>query len=65
MKAGAALEVLDLSDNALGPDSMKGVVTLLESKACYSLKELHMNNCGLGSAEGIVSLFISLLVLRT
>lgn len=58
MKAGAALEVLDLSDNALGPNAMEGVVRLLESNACYSLKELHMNNCGLGPKGGQVSLFI-------
>lgn len=36
--AGAHLAVLDCSDNALGPNGMKGLVDLLSSPTCYSLK---------------------------
>lgn len=39
---------IDLSDNAFGPDGVKAVKDLLESPACYSLKELRFNNQGLG-----------------
>lgn len=46
--AGAQLTVLDCSDNALGPNGMVGLVDLLQSKVCYSLQELRLNNCGLG-----------------
>lgn len=48
IKAGAQLTILDCSDNALGPNGMKGLVTLIGSRACYSLQELRLNNCGLG-----------------
>lgn len=50
--AGAKLTVLDLSDNAIGPDGMVGLEDLLRSPVCYSLQELHMNNCGLGIYGG-------------
>lgn len=36
--AGAHLVVLDCGDNALGPNGMKGLVDLLKSPTCYSLK---------------------------
>ena len=46
--AGAQLVELDLSDNAFGPDGVKAVQELVESKACYTLKQLRFNNNGLG-----------------
>lgn len=48
MLASAQLSVLDLSDNALGPNGMTGLVDLIKSPSCYSLKELRLMNCGLG-----------------
>uniref|UniRef100_A0A182PCP0 Uncharacterized protein n=1 Tax=Anopheles epiroticus TaxID=199890 RepID=A0A182PCP0_9DIPT len=50
--AGAQLTVLDCSDNALGPNGMVGLVDLLKSTACYTLEQLKLNNCGLGSEGG-------------
>lgn len=47
-KAGAQLTILDCSDNALGPNGMKGLVALISSRTCYSLQQLRLNNCGLG-----------------
>lgn len=38
ISAGAHLAVLDCGDNALGPNGMKGLVNLLSSPTCYSLK---------------------------
>uniref|UniRef100_A0A671R2S5 Ran-GTPase activating protein 1 C-terminal domain-containing protein n=1 Tax=Sinocyclocheilus anshuiensis TaxID=1608454 RepID=A0A671R2S5_9TELE len=38
--AGARLKVLDLSDNAFGPDGMKGIEKLLKSATCHTLQEL-------------------------
>lgn len=35
--AGAHLALLDCSDNALGPNGMRGLIDLLKSPACYSL----------------------------
>lgn len=46
--AKAQLEELDLSDNALGPYGMEGLVEFLKSPACFSLKCLRLNNNGLG-----------------
>lgn len=54
--AGAQLVELDLSDNAFGPTGVNGIVELLKSKSCYSLKELRLNNNGLGSGGGKVSM---------
>lgn len=34
---GAQLALLDCSDNALGPNGMRGLVDLLKSPTCYSL----------------------------
>ncbi|KAL7027940.1 hypothetical protein ACKWTF_005662 [Chironomus riparius] len=48
MFANAQLTVLDLSDNALGPNGMTGLVDLIKSSSCYSLEELRLMNCGLG-----------------
>lgn len=48
MLSSARLVELDLSDNAFGPRGLIGIVKLLESPSCYTLKELHLNNNGLG-----------------
>ncbi|KAJ8037375.1 Ran GTPase-activating protein 1 [Holothuria leucospilota] len=55
IKSGAHLVELDLSDNAFGPDGVKAVKDLLESPACYSLKELRFNNQGLGLGGKILA----------
>lgn len=55
MVSGAKLTELDLSDNAFGPDGVKGIEALLKSAACYTLQELRLNNCGMGSGGGTVS----------
>lgn len=55
MLAGARLTVLDLSDNAFGPDGVKGIERLLKSTACYTLQELRLNNCGMGIGGGKAS----------
>ena len=55
MTAGARLSVLDLSDNAFGPDGVKGIERLLKSRACHTLQELKLNNCGMGIGGGKVS----------
>ncbi|XP_063078125.1 ran GTPase-activating protein 1b isoform X2 [Engraulis encrasicolus] len=52
MASGARLITLDLSDNAFGPDGVKGIENLLKSPACYSLCELKLNNCGMGIGGG-------------
>ncbi|XP_040919492.1 ran GTPase-activating protein 1a isoform X1 [Toxotes jaculatrix] len=52
MLAGARLTVLDLSDNAFGPDGVRGIEKLLKSTACYTLQELRLNNCGMGIGGG-------------
>lgn len=48
MTSNAKLTELDLSDNAFGPNGIKGAVNLLSSPACFSLKILTLNNVGLG-----------------
>lgn len=55
MLAGARLTILDLSDNAFGPDGVKGIEKLLKSSACFTLQELRLNNCGMGIGGGKVS----------
>ena len=55
--AQAKLEELDLSDNALGPVGMEGLVQFLKSPVCYSLKCLRLNNNGLGIYGGRVCNF--------
>uniref|UniRef100_A0A1A7XN18 Ran GTPase-activating protein 1 n=2 Tax=Iconisemion striatum TaxID=60296 RepID=A0A1A7XN18_9TELE len=52
MSAGTRLTELDLSDNAFGPDGVKGVEQLLKSPSCHSLRELRLNNCGMGIGGG-------------
>ncbi|ESN91763.1 hypothetical protein HELRODRAFT_189800 [Helobdella robusta] len=52
MIAGARLVELDLSDNAFGPNGMLGLTDFLKSESCYSLKELRLNNNGLGIQGG-------------
>ena len=57
--SNANLTELDLSDNAFGPNGIKGAVNLLSSPPCFSLKILTLNNVGLGiggaKVEGISS----------
>lgn len=55
MISGAKVTELDLSDNAFGPDGVKGIEALLKSTACYTLQELRLNNCGMGIGGGKVS----------
>uniref|UniRef100_A0A8B9MBS2 Ran GTPase-activating protein 1 n=1 Tax=Accipiter nisus TaxID=211598 RepID=A0A8B9MBS2_9AVES len=50
--AGAQLVELDLSDNAFGPDGVRGFEALLKSPTCYTLQELKLNNCGMGIGGG-------------
>ncbi|XP_077308546.1 ran GTPase-activating protein 1 isoform X2 [Lithobates pipiens] len=52
MTAGAQLTELDLSDNAFGPDGVRGFEALLKSHACFTLQELKLNNCGMGIGGG-------------
>ncbi|CAG9330595.1 unnamed protein product [Blepharisma stoltei] len=47
-----SLEVLDVSDNAFGPDGVRAFSELLEKAA--SLKELHVNNDGLGPESAAI-----------
>ena len=57
MTAEARLVELDLSDNAFGPNGMSGVTEFLRSSSCYSLRELRLNNNGLGIQGGKVRVF--------
>ncbi|XP_048467031.1 ran GTPase-activating protein 1-like [Rhincodon typus] len=50
--AGAELTELDLSDNAFGPDGIQSCRDLLRNRSCFTLKELRLNNCGLGTEGG-------------
>uniref|UniRef100_A0A4W4FEW6 Ran GTPase-activating protein 1 n=1 Tax=Electrophorus electricus TaxID=8005 RepID=A0A4W4FEW6_ELEEL len=54
MTSGAQITELDLSDNAFGPDGVKGIETLLRSPVCYTLRELRLNNCGMGIEGGMI-----------
>ncbi|XP_067286672.1 ran GTPase-activating protein 1b [Pseudorasbora parva] len=54
MTSGARLTQLDLSDNAFGPDGVEGIESLLKSTVCYTLRELRLNNCGMGIGGGMV-----------
>ena len=38
LRAGAKLKELDLSDNALGPIGVEGMVDFMSSPVCYSLE---------------------------
>ena len=57
--SNAMLTELDLSDNAFGPNGIKGAVNLLSSPACFSLKILTLNNVGLGIGGAKVHGFIT------
>lgn len=59
MTSNAKLTELDLSDNAFGPNGIKGAVNLLSSPACFSLKILTLNNVGLGIGGAKVRRFIA------
>lgn len=48
----ARLFELDLSDNAFGPIGVEGLAALLSSSPCFTLKELRLNNNGLGISGG-------------
>ncbi|CAG7716423.1 unnamed protein product [Allacma fusca] len=50
--AGARLTCLDLSDNAIGPVGMPGLVPFFKSRSSFSLKELIFNNNGWGPDGG-------------
>ncbi|KAK7067623.1 Ran GTPase-activating protein 1, partial [Halocaridina rubra] len=52
IRAGAKLRELDLSDNALGPVGVEGMLDFMCSPVCYSLQELRLNNNGLGITGG-------------
>ncbi|XP_068240751.1 ran GTPase-activating protein 1 [Palaemon carinicauda] len=52
IRAGAKLKELDLSDNALGPVGVEGMIDFMHSPVCYSLEELRLNNNGLGIKGG-------------
>ena len=56
MMSAAHLTVLDLSDNAFGPNGMKGLDSFLRSSCCWNMTELKLNNNGLGPQGGTVSL---------
>ena len=60
IEANAQLVELDLSDNAFGPNGVTGIVDLLKSKTCYTLKELRLNNNGLGTTGGKVGILSDL-----
>lgn len=57
--AGARLSILDLSDNAFGPDGVDGIKKLLMSESCYNLHTLKLNNNGLGIGGGKVCAYSS------
>lgn len=50
--AGSQLHELDLSDNAFGPIGIEGLAKFLTSSSCYTLRELRLNNNGLGISGG-------------
>lgn len=50
--AGARLTELDLSDNAFGPIGVQALAAFLQSEVCFGLRELRLNNNGLGIGGG-------------
>jgi Ran GTPase-activating protein 1 len=52
---GSHIVEINLSDNAFGPIGVEGLKTFLSSPACYTLEELRLNNCGMGSGGGKVT----------
>jgi len=63
--SNAKLTELDLSDNAFGPNGIKGAVNLLSSPACFSLKILTLNNVGLGIGGAKVRACVRVCVLKS
>ncbi|XP_064636751.1 ran GTPase-activating protein 1-like [Lineus longissimus] len=51
-RSGAGLVELNLSDNAFGPNGVEGFKDFIKSESCYTLKELKLNNNGLGVTGG-------------
>ena len=49
---------INLSDNAFGPIGVEGLKTFLSSSPCYTLEELRLNNCGMGTGGGKVKKLI-------
>ncbi|CAF1183943.1 unnamed protein product, partial [Didymodactylos carnosus] len=49
---GSHIVEINLSDNAFGPIGVKALEKFLCSSCCYTLKELRLNNNGLGSMGG-------------
>lgn len=60
--ANAKLVVLNLSDNAFGPVGVDGLTELFASECCFTLKELILNNNGLGIHGANVSTIFSIYV---
>lgn len=60
ISAGCQLVELDLSDNAFGPDGVRGFEALLKSPTCFTLQELKLNNCGMGIGGGKVKTISSI-----
>lgn len=52
MLSNVKLVELDLSDNAFGPNGIRGVEDLLRSEVCFTLTTLKLNNNGLGTFGG-------------
>ncbi|OQR79975.1 ran GTPase-activating protein 1-like [Tropilaelaps mercedesae] len=53
MTSGCRLVELDFSGNAFGELAINALYTLLTSSTCFSLKELRLNNTGLGPMGGV------------
>ncbi|CAF0937403.1 unnamed protein product, partial [Didymodactylos carnosus] len=49
---GSHIVEINLSDNAFGPIGVKALEGFLSSSCCFSLKDLRLNNNGLGSMGG-------------
>ncbi|XP_022695431.1 ran GTPase-activating protein 1-like [Varroa jacobsoni] len=53
MKSNCRLVELDFSGNAFGELAINAMYSLLTAPTCYSLKELRLNNTGLGPSGGV------------
>ncbi len=60
--AGARLQRLDLSDNAIGPVGMAGLAPFFKTSSSFSIQELLVNNQGLGPEGGSVSKELAVLI---
>ena len=60
MQSGAQLVEINLSDNAFGPAGVEGIKDILADRSCFTLKELRLNNNGLGTfgAEALANALI-------